>query len=327
MSRSPYIRRLGAFVIWLLVLAAIPMLFGNYEIRIAISIAMFSALALSWNFIGGFTGYPSFATAAFFGLGCYVGALAQRHGLPLVLAWALASALVTLFAALLGAIVLRLKGHYFAIGSIAIVEVVRLVVSSWSSLTGGGDGLNVPLLSGPPDVVSATVLYVMLAIMTAAFATTIFVDRSRLGFGLRCIQQNEEAADMVGVDTTRYKIAAFGLSALFCGLVGAVYASWVGYIDPTDSFSILMTVKVPVMVLLGGAGTLLGPVVGAGAFILLEEVFWANFLQWNRAILGVIIVFLIFFLPGGLLKLDYRRWLWRRRDSGSENQAAKEGAP
>ncbi len=327
MSRSPYIRRLGAFVIWLLVLAAIPMLFGNYEIRIAISIAMFSALALSWNFIGGFTGYPSFATAAFFGLGCYVGALAQRHGLPLVLAWALASALVTLFAALLGAIVLRLKGHYFAIGSIAIVEVVRLVVSSWSSLTGGGDGLNVPLLSGPPDVVSATVLYVMLAIMTAAFATTIFVDRSRLGFGLRCIQQNEEAADMVGVDTTRYKIAAFGLSALFCGLVGAVYASWVGYIDPTDSFSILMTVKVPVMVLLGGAGTLLGPVVGAGVFILLEEVFWANFLQWNRAILGVIIVFLIFFLPGGLLKLDYRRWLWRRRDSGSENQAAKEGAP
>ena len=122
---------------------------------------------------------------------------------------------------------LRLKGYYFAIGSIAIVEVVRLVVSSWSSLTGGGDGLNVPLLSGPPDVVSATVLYVMLAIMTAAFATTIFVDRSRLGFGLRCIQQ-QEAADMVGVDTTRYKIAAFSLSALFCGLVGAVYASWVG---------------------------------------------------------------------------------------------------
>lgn len=114
---------------------------------------------------------------------------------------------------------------------------------------------------------------------------------------------------MVGVETTKYKIAAFGLSALFCGLVGAVYASWVGYIDPTDSFSILMTVKVPVMVLLGGAGTLLGPVIGAAAFILLEEVFWANFLQWNRAILGVIIVFLIFFLPGGLLKIDLRQQL------------------
>ena len=326
MSRSPYIRRLGAFVIWLLVLAAIPMLFGNYEIRIAISIAMFSALALSWNFIGASPAIRRSPPPRSSALAAMLEPWPSGMGCP-GLAWALASALVTLFAALLGAIVLRLKGHYFAIGSIAIVEVVRLVVSSWSSLTGGGDGLNVPLLSGPPDVVSATVLYVMLAIMTAAFATTIFVDRSRLGFGLRCIQQNEEAADMVGVDTTRYKIAAFGLSALFCGLVGAVYASWVGYIDPTDSFSILMTVKVPVMVLLGGAGTLLGPVVGAGAFILLEEVFWANFLQWNRAILGVIIVFLIFFLPGGLLKLDYRRWLSRRGDSGSENQAAKEGAP
>ena len=102
------------------------------------------------------------------------------------------------------------------------------------------------------------------------------------------------------------------LSAMFCGSVGAVYASWVGYIDPTDSFSILLTVKVPVMALLGGAGSLFGPIVGAVSFVLLEEFFWANFLQWNRAILGVIIVFLIFFLPNGLLRIDYRKLLGRR---------------
>lgn len=297
-----------AFAVWLLLLGITPLLFGNYEARIAITIAMFSALALSWNFIGGFTGYPSFATAAFFGLGCYVGAIAQRYGMPLFVAWMLATFFVTAFAIALGAIILRLRGHYFAIGSIAIVEVTRLIISSWSDLTGGGDGLNVPLLSGTPDVVATKVLYIMLAIMAVAFATTIAVQSSRFGFGLRCINQNEDAADMVGVETTKYKIAAFGLSALFCGLVGAVYASWVGYIDPTDSFSILMTVKVPVMVLLGGAGSVLGPVIGAAAFILLEEVFWANFLQWNRAILGVIIVFLIFFLPGGLLKIN----LWQQ---------------
>lgn len=297
-----------AFAVWLLLLGITPLLFGNYEARIAITIAMFSALALSWNFIGGFTGYPSFATAAFFGLGCYVGAISQRYGMPLLVAWMLATFFVTAFAIALGAIILRLRGHYFAIGSIAIVEVTRLIISSWSDLTGGGDGLNVPLLSGTPDVVATKVLYVMLAIMAVAFATTMAVQSSRFGFGLRCINQNEDAADMVGVETTKYKIAAFGLSALFCGLVGAVYASWVGYIDPTDSFSILMTVKVPVMVLLGGAGSVLGPVIGAAAFILLEEVFWANFLQWNRAILGVIIVFLIFFLPGGLLKIN----LWQQ---------------
>lgn len=300
---------IAAVVVFTILLALVPSVAGNYETRIAISIAMFAALALSWNFIGGFTGYPSFSTAAFFGLGCYIGALSQRAGLPAELAWTLATVGVAAFAALLGAIILRLKGHYFAIGSIAIVEVTRLIISSWGSLTGGGDGLNVPLMEGTPDVVSARVLFIMLGIMLAAFAATVVVDQSRLGFGLRCIHQNEDAADMVGVDTTRYKIAAFTLSALFCGQVGAVYASWVGYIDPTDSFSILLTVKVPVMALLGGAGTLAGPIVGAGVFVLLEEFFWANFLQWNRAILGIIIVFLIFFLPGGLLKIDYRKLL------------------
>ncbi|MGP1256892.1 MAG: branched-chain amino acid ABC transporter permease [Kiloniellales bacterium] len=312
---------------WIGLLAATPWIADNYTVRVAITIAMFSAMALSWNFIGGFTGYPSFSTAAFFGIGCYVGALAQRNGVPMVLAWTLATVSVALFAAALGAIILRLKGHYFAIGSIAVVEVVRLIVSSWGSVTGGGDGLNVPLLQGSPDWVAAKVLYVMLAIMLAAFAATVLVDRGRLGFGLRCINQNEDAADMVGIDTTRFKIAAYALSALFCGTVGAVYASWVGYIDPTDSFSILLTVKVPVMALLGGAGTVFGPVVGAGVFVLLEEFFWANFLEWNRAILGGIIVFLIFFLPGGILRLDYRRLLrrtLRQRETGQKSPEAAE---
>jgi len=316
--------RLGfvLLALWVACLALTPLLDDAYAVRIAISIAMFTAMALSWNFIGGFTGYPSFSTAAFFGIGCYVGAIAQRSGVPLVLAWILATLFVALFAAALGAIILRLKGHYFAIGSIAIVELTRLVVSSWGSMTGGGDGLNVPLLRGAPTEVASLVLYIMLAIMMIAFAVTLLVEHGRLGFGLRCIHQNEDAADMVGVDTTSYKIAAYTLSALFCGAVGAVYASWVGYIDPTDSFSILLTIKVPVMVLLGGPGTALGPVLGAGAFVLLEEFFWANFLQWNRAILGGIIVFLIFFLPGGLLKISYRRLFRRAADARRERRTA-----
>jgi branched-chain amino acid transport system permease protein len=299
-------QRYAVFAIWVLALASTPMWASNYIVRLAVMIAMFTALTLSWNFIGGFTGYPSFSTAAFFGLGCYAGALAQRAGVPMVLAWGVATLFVGAFAAALGVIILRLKGHYFAIGSIGIVEVVRLVVSSWGSLTGGGDGLNVPLLSGGPDVVARIFLAVMIIIMMVTFAVTALVDRSRLGYGLRCIQQNEDAANMVGVNTTRYKVIAYTLSALFCGTVGAAYASWTGYIDPNDSFSIIMTIKVPVMCLLGGPGTILGPVVGTAVFTLLEEVFWANFLDYNRAILGAVIVILIFFLPGGLLALSYR---------------------
>ncbi len=294
------------FALWVVALASTPLWTSNYVVRLAIVIAMYSALTLSWNFIGGFTGYPSFSTAAFFGLGCYAGALAQRAGIPMVLCWVVASLVVGLFAAALGAVILRLRGHYFAIGSIGIVEVVRLVISSWDSLTGGGDGLNLPLMTGGPDVVARIFLVVMILIMIAVFLITIVVDRSRLGFGLRCIQQNEDAANMAGVDITRYKVIAYALSALFCGTVGAAYASWTGYIDPNDSFSILMSIKVPVMCLLGGPGTVLGPVLGAAAFTLLEEVFWSNFLDYNRAILGAVIVILIFFLPGGLLALSYR---------------------
>ena len=140
-------------------------------------------------------------------------------------------------------------------------------------------------------------------------------DRSRFGFGLRCIEQNEDAADMVGINTTIYKIAAFTLSALFCGTVGAAYASWTGYIDPTESFSILMSIKVVVMCMLGGAGTVFGPVLGAAAYSLLEEFFWANFLDYNRAILGAVIVILVFLLPGGLLQLHSRGLLARLRPS------------
>jgi len=307
----PQSLRYVLFAAWVLALASTPLWAENYAARLAIVIAMYTALTLSWNFIGGFAGYPSFSTAAFFGLGCYAGALPQNAGVPMVLAWALATLFVGMFAALLGIIILRLRGHYFAIASFALVEVVRLVISSWGNLTGGGDGLNVPLVSGGPSAVAQTFLGVMIAIMLIVFAVTILVDRSRLGFGLSCIQQNEDAADMVGVDTTRYKVYAYTLSAMFCGTVGAAYASWTGYIDPSDSFSIIMTVKVPVMCLLGGAGTVLGPVVGAAAFLLLEEFFWANFLEYNRAILGAIIVVLIFFLPGGLLRISYSDLLSR----------------
>lgn len=299
--------RYTLFVVWLLALASTPLWAENYIVRLAIMIAMYSALSLSWNFIGGFTGYPSFSTAAFFGIGCYVGALSQLAGMPAPLAWFAAALFVGLFAAALGGIILRLKGHYFAIGSFGIVEVSRLITSSWGSLTNGGEGLNVPLVSGGPDMVARVFLAVMIGIMLLAFFVTVLVDRSRLGFGLRCIEQNEDAASMVGINTTLYKITAYVLSSIFCGAIGAAYASWTGYIDPNDSFSIIMTVKVPVMCLLGGPGTVFGPIVGASAFLLLEEAFWANFLEYNRAILGGVIVVLIFFLPGGLLKVPYQK--------------------
>lgn len=294
--------------LWLVVLALSPLYGDNYVVKIATFVALYGVLALSWNFIGGYAGYPSFATGAFVGLGAYAGAICQNAGVPMIVAWLLAAVVVAAVAAAMGPVILRLRGHYFAIGSISLVEIGSVLASNWSSLTGGGEGLNVRFLPGGPDFIARFFLYAMLAILVAALVTTLLVDRGRLGFGLRCIAQNEDAAEMVGVPSTRYKIAAFVLSGVFCGAAGAAYASWVGYIAPADAFSILLTVKVPVMVLLGGAGSVLGPLIGSAALVLLEETVWARFLDYHQAILGAIIVALIFFLPGGLLGLRLR---WR----------------
>lgn len=288
----------GAFS---LVLALMPVSGNNYFVQQATFIAMYCALALSWNVIGGYAGYPSFATAAFMGLGSYAGALLQNAGWPMVAAWLGATVITGLFAALLGLGILRMKGHYFAVGSISIVEVLRLAASSWSGFTGGGEGLNLPIMPGGPEFAGRVFLYAMLTVMVLAFVMTVLLDRSRLGFALRCIEQNEDAADMVGVNVTRDKTLALTLSAIFCGTVGAISASWVAYIAPTDAFSILLTLKVPVMALLGGPGTVLGPVIGATSFVIIEQTVWSRFLDYNQAALGVVIVLLIFFLPGGLL--------------------------
>lgn len=289
-----------------LVVALLPWLGGNYAVRVATTICLFVTMALSWNFIGGYAGYPSFATAAFFGFGAYAGAILQTKGMPMLVAWPAATVVTAAFAALLGFAILRLRGHYFAVGSFAVLELVKLAASTWTGLTGGGTGLNVPILPGGPEFAGRVFLYAALGLAIVTFAAAIYVDRSRLGFGLRCIRQNESAASMLGVDVDRLKIAAFVLSALFVGTAGAVYASWVSYIDPTDMFSILMTIKVPVMVLLGGAGTLLGPVLGVVAFQLLEEKIWSSFLEVHSGVLGFVIVLLVFLLPGGLLRLPER---------------------
>jgi branched-chain amino acid transport system permease protein len=272
----------------------------NYMLRLATTVLMYGVLALSWNVIGGFAGYPSFATAAFFGLGAYVGGVLQLHGVPMVAAWLAGGVAAIVFAFALGAAILHLRGHYFAIASLVVADVLREICNVTTSLTGGGMGLNVPVFSTDMTVFSRVFYFAMLAVALAALAASLWVDRSKLGFGLRCIQQNEDAAAILGVDTVRYKVLAFALSGVFVGVAGAIYGSWVNYIDPSDAFDVLIGVKPIIMVLLGGLGTVIGPLVGAAIFLLFEEVVWRNFLTLHEGMLGVIVVLLVLFLPKGV---------------------------
>jgi branched-chain amino acid transport system permease protein len=293
-------------------LATLPLIGGAYALRLGTMACMYAILALSWNVVGGLAGYPSFATAAFFGFGAYTTGVLLNAGLPLTIS--IVAALVASFvlAGLLGIVLLRLRGHYFAIASLSLVGVLRELVNNATDLTGGGMGLNIPLASGSSILADATFFfYAMWGLLLATALMVIAVSMSKLGFGLVCIRQNETAANMIGLNATLYKSIAFGLSACFVGAAGGLYAAWVHYIDPSDVFDILYSVKPIVMTLMGGLGSPLGAVCGAFLYLVLEEVVWRNYIQIHSGVLGVLIVALLLLLPHGLISLRLRSF-WRK---------------
>ena len=301
-----------ALLLLIACVASLPLFGGAYALRLGTIACMYAVFALSWNIVGGFAGYPSFATAAFFGLGAYATGILLNKGVPLSAALAGTLLASFLLAAALGAVLLRLRGHYFAIASLSLVEVFRELVNNATDLTGGGMGLNIPLASGSGILADATFFfYAMWGLLVLTAMVVIVISASKLGFGLSCIRQNETASNMVGLNATLYKSIAFGLSACFVGCAGGIYAAWVHYIDPSDVFDILYSVKPIVMALMGGLGSPLGVVCGAFLYLGLEEVVWRNYIQIHSGVLGVLIIMLLLFLPHGLISL---RWamFWRK---------------
>ena len=301
-----------ALLILIACVASLPLFGGAYALRVGTIACMYAIFALSWNIVGGFAGYPSFATAAFFGFGAYATAILLNKGVPLSVAVIGSLVMCFLLAAALGTVLLRLRGHYFAIASLSLVEVFREMVNNTTDLTGGGMGLNIPLASGSGILADATFFfYAMWGLMLITAAVVMIVSASKLGFGLNCIRQNETASNMVGLNSTLYKSVAFGLSACFVGAAGGIYAAWVHYIDPSDVFDILYSVKPIVMALMGGLGSPLGVVCGAFVYLGLEEVVWRNYIQIHSGVLGMLIIMLLLFLPHGLISLRSGMF-WRK---------------
>lgn len=301
-----------ALLILIACVASLPLFGGAYALRIGTIACMYAILALSWNIVGGFAGYPSFATAAFFGFGAYATAILLDKGVPLSVAVIGSLVICFLLAATLGIVLLRLRGHYFAIASLSLVEVFRELVNNATDLTGGGMGLNIPLASGSGILADATFFfYAMWGLLLITAVAVMIVSGSKLGFGLNCIRQNETASNMVGLNSTLYKSVAFGLSACFVGAAGGIYAAWVHYIDPSDVFDILYSVKPIVMALMGGLGSPLGVVCGAFVYLGLEEVVWRNYIQIHSGMLGLLIIVLLLFLPHGLISLRAGMF-WRK---------------
>ena len=314
MSRKAFLICLVALV----VAGALPWLNSAYTLRIGTMACLYAVMAVSWTVIGGFAGYPSFATAAFFGFGAYCGGVLITQGWPLAAAAAVAGGVAFVGALLLGIVLLRLRGHYFAVASLAVAEVLRELANAATDLTGGGMGLNIPLevssAGAKAGGIQATVMaeasffyWAMWALLLLCFIVVRLIEQSRLGFGLVCIRQNESAADMIGINGTVYKSLAFGFSGIFVAMAGTLYAAWVHYIEPTDVFDVLFAVKPIVMALLGGLGSAAGALLGALAFLGVEELLWRNMLHFHAASLGLLIVLLLLFLPNGLISIVLRR--------------------
>jgi branched-chain amino acid transport system permease protein len=287
-----------AAIAWLVLLgvpaALVPSLFGDYGIGVALSILMWVALAESWLVISGLTGYVSLGHAVFYGLGGYFCVLTwQSLPLPLaLLGGGLASGALAL---LVGYPVLRVRGPYFVILTFGLSELVKFVVINVEAALGVFSRL---LLGGPS---LETLYYVMLALALAACALAWWVGRSRFGVGLRAIRENETAAETIGIPVARFKLAAFALSAVIPGMVGAVMVLRSTYFEPMQLFDPVTSFTIVTVAILGGSDDVRGPLLGALFLTGLSELLWARAPQLYMILLGVLLVGFVLAAPDGIV--------------------------
>lgn len=289
-------------------LAAVPWFASDVLIQFGINALLLAVLAQGWNIIGGYTGYASFGNSVFYGLGSYgVGiAMVQWH-LPFGAGLAFGVVLGIVFACSLGVAVLRLKGHYFAIATLALAQVMTAIVSN-VKLAGQNVGLVLPPLNN-----DRLFYELALCLLVAATLTIYWLTRSRFGFGLIAIRENEEGAAVMGVNTTLYKVLAFTLAGIFSSLAGGIHAYWVTFIDPESAFDISLNVKMIIMAVFGGPGTVFGPIIGAFSLSAVSEFLSSEVTTIAGLFFGAVIVAAIVLMPRGLADIvrNFRKTGWR----------------
>jgi branched-chain amino acid transport system permease protein len=267
---------------------------------------MFAAFTQSINIMAGFLGYPAFGNVVFFGLGAYGTAVAiAKFQWPHVAALAAGLAVCAGLVLIVGPPILRLRGHYFAIATLGLNETMKAIVVNLTGLTGGGMGLSLPVPSETVEVSARNFYWMFLTLAFAGVLIAALMRMTRFGYACRAILANEEGAESMGINTTFYKTAAWLISALIAGLAGGIYALWVGYIDTPSVFDMTIAVKGFVMLLMGGAGTVLGPFIGATLVELAANLTWSHLLKYHLGLLGIIIMTAAVLIPK---KIPQRVW-------------------
>jgi branched-chain amino acid transport system permease protein len=308
MSR-PALLALGGLAL----LAVLPTVMRNpYILHMLILCLLWTLLGQSWNLLGGYTGQVSFGHAAFFGMGAYTTGILVKSGLSPASAWwglllgGLAAALVS---AVIGWICFRLRGPYFALSVLALSEVLRLVALNWKSLTHGAEGI----LFIPAFNSKAAYYWIILALAALCMAVIRWVMNGKLGFYFLAIREDQDCAESLGINATKYKLISLLISAFFTGVAGSFYMNYMGFIDPGIVFSIHdISVMMILVTMLGGVATTWGPAVGAAIYILMSEAFRTYLKSGHLVFFGVLIIVIIIFFPQGIVG-TLREMLQRRR--------------
>ena len=301
-------RKLIMALLTAVLLVIYPLLVGNrFFLHLSIMVLLYALLGMSWNLLGGYTGQISFGHAAFFGTGAYTSTiLLLRFGISPWLGMFAGAVLALLLSLPLGWLTFRLRGPYFALSTLAFAEIVRVIVFNWDTLTGGGDGLNI--LTDLGGIVRF--YYIILALTIAGFLVKRAFVRSRWGYFLNAIREDEDAAEALGVPATRMKVIALAVSAFFVALGGSFFASYQLYINPDLVYESQISIQMIVVTIVGGIGTLEGPAVGALIIVPLSEYFRSLSPVANPLIYGLFIVVFMLFLPEGIVS-GVRRLLTR----------------
>ncbi len=276
----------------------------NYWLHMLLYTFMYIALASSWNIIGGYAGYTSLGHNVFFAVGGYfAGVLLVYFDISPFLTAPIAGLVSMAIGLLVGLISLRTRGPAFIISTIALVMLVKITFDNWDYI-GGTNGMTMPpLLNISLDLVKFPFYYYMLIIAIGAVYLSYRIRHSKFGLGLRAISQDEIKAEVAGIPTNYYKILAFGISGLFVGMAGGIWGYYLTYLKPNIFLLIILAARLVLMTVLGGKGTVAGPVVGAILFIAINEFFVANlgFTELNIVATGLLLALVLIFFPSGIV--------------------------
>lgn len=310
---------LGACIA-IVMLACLPLFDEGYWLSLGVSIVMYAALCTAWTLFSGPTHYISLATAAFFGIGTYtVGVGIELLPFPLLII--IAALLGAVLASLVGITTLRLSGVYFVIFTLGLAELIRQVVTWVQTNFTSSTGLYVLT-----DIGEKHVYWMLLVLTGVIFLTGWLINRSRLGFAMRIIGNDEIVSRHVGIDTARAKVVLFSISGSFIAVIGAILSPRFAYIEPPSAFNPMISFMVVIMALMGGANRLWGPLLGVIPLTLLFDSISARFPNHSNILLGVSFLVIVYFIPHGVIGLLQRFGNGRQnRNSNHRGATGKSG--